>query len=378
MKTNKPVALRDIAERVGVSRMTVSLALRGDGRIRESTRQAIQAAAQALGYAPNPRLGELMSETARTRYAASGEVLAVVTSEPTREGWRQFDPGDTYRSIEARAAEYGYRVEPWWLADPSLPPQRVNQILWARGVRGIVIPCVSHQCFVRLGGTLPIDWERFCAVDIGGGLKKPAVHAVHHNHLHGLFLALDRLEALGYRRVGLCLRAEDDLRTCHRWVGAYHVWRALRGHVTAMQPLVLGELRRTEVCRWVRANQIEAVVSLRDLPLARWGFRVPEELGYAALHLWGEETVGYSGIDQQDQALASAAVDLLVMLLRRKQTGIPEHPMNWVLKGRWVDGTTTRQLRPAPADQAGIENEWLHSAGSGLSAVRARPAQIFT
>ena len=106
MKTNKQVALRDIAERVGVSRMTVSLALRGDGRIRESTRQAIQAAAQALGYAPNPRLGELMSETARTRYAASGEVLediddADLAIEPAEAA--AADAGDTPAAPAAAA-----------------------------------------------------------------------------------------------------------------------------------------------------------------------------------------------------------------------------------------------------------------------------------
>ena len=359
MKPKKKVTLRDIADKVGVSRMTVSLALRDDGRIRADTRLAIQAAAKALGYVPNPRLSELMAETARTHYEARGEVIAVVTSEPTREGWRKFDPCDTYRQIEVQAEKYGYRVEPWWLADPALPPQRVNRILWARGVRGVLIPCVSHRCFVRLGGTLPIDWERFCAVEIGGGLKKPDIHGVRHNHLHGMFLALDRLEALGYRRIGLCLRAEDDLRTCHRWTGAYDVWRALRGHVSGLQPLVVSELRRAEVCRWIQKNRLDAVISLRDLPLARWGFRVPEEIGYAALHLWGEETEGFTGIDQADREVAAAAVDLLVMLLRRKQAGLPENPMTWVLKGRWVDGKTTRLIRPAHASGPGIENEWL-------------------
>jgi len=153
MKPKKMViSLKNIAERVGVSRMTVSQALRSDGRISEATRERVRAAAHELGYTPNPRIGELMAETARTRHGVSGETLVIMTSEPTRDGWKKFDPCGTYKSIECRAAEYGYRVEPWWIADPELTPARANQILWARGIRGIIIPNISRNFFDDWGG----------------------------------------------------------------------------------------------------------------------------------------------------------------------------------------------------------------------------------
>ncbi len=46
----KPVTLQDIAERCGVSKMTVSLALRHDTRISADTTARVQTAADALGY----------------------------------------------------------------------------------------------------------------------------------------------------------------------------------------------------------------------------------------------------------------------------------------------------------------------------------------
>jgi DNA-binding LacI/PurR family transcriptional regulator len=359
MKPKNPVVnLRHIAERVGVSRITVSMALRDDGRISEVTRERVRAVAKELGYTPNPRIGALMAETSRTRHGVSGETLAYVTSEPTRDGWKRFGTG-CYETVERRAAEHGYRLEPWWIADPAQTPARLNQILWSRGVRGVIIPNISHQCFADWGGTLPIEWERFSVVEIGGSLRRPLVNQVFHDHQAGLFMALDELEALGYRRIGLCLKSEDDLRTHHRWTGAYFVWRSLRGYESVLHPLIVDELTPALVRQWVRTNRVEAVVSPGVLPLNEWGFNVPVKLGFASLHMWGKETEGLTGIDQESDGIEAAAVDMLVTLLHRNQRGVPAHPVRWMLRGRWVAGETTRQIRPVRVRPVGIENELL-------------------
>ena len=355
---SKVVSLKHIAERVGVSRMTVSLALRDDGRIPEATRERVCAVAHALGYTANPRIGELMAETARSGHGLSGETLAFVTCEPTRDGWKQFDNA-TFERINQRAADHGYRLEPWWLADPSKPPARINQIIWSRGIKGVIIPNISRKFFADWGGTLPIEWDRFCVVDIGGGLRRPLVNQVFHDHQAGLFMALDELEALGYQRIGLCLRSEDDQRTHHRWSGAYLTWRALRGHKASLWPLVTKELTPTLLRQWVRQNRLEAVVSPGVQPLEALKSQVPHKLGFASLHLWGERAERVSGIDQQRDETDAAAVDMLVTLLRRKQKGAPANQMRWMQRGRWVAGETTRQIRPVRMHLVGIENELL-------------------
>jgi DNA-binding LacI/PurR family transcriptional regulator len=58
MRTQSGVTMKKVAERAGVSMMTVSLALRGDTnatRISEETRQRVLDAAKALRYRPNAR-----------------------------------------------------------------------------------------------------------------------------------------------------------------------------------------------------------------------------------------------------------------------------------------------------------------------------------
>jgi DNA-binding LacI/PurR family transcriptional regulator len=58
MRGQSAITMKDVAERAGVSMMTVSLALRGDAsgsRISEETRQRVLEAARALRYRPNAR-----------------------------------------------------------------------------------------------------------------------------------------------------------------------------------------------------------------------------------------------------------------------------------------------------------------------------------
>lgn len=45
----------------------------------------------------------------------------------------------------------------------------------------------------RLISVADAEWEKFCVVEIGGGLRYPRVHQVLHDHYHGMFLALDEL-----------------------------------------------------------------------------------------------------------------------------------------------------------------------------------------
>jgi len=151
-------------------------------------------------------------------------------------------------------------------------------------------------------------------VEIGGGLRTPEVNQVLHNHQTGMFMVLDGLESLGYRRIGLCLRSEDDLRTHHRWSGAYFVWRSLRGYESTLQPLIVDELQPAVLHRWVSQNRLEAIVSLRFLPLTAWGFDVPRKIGFAALHLWGE------GAACHQQLIGG-----LRLLARRGADALPRH-----------------------------------------------------
>ncbi len=89
------VRLKDIAERAGVSIMTVSKALRGEPDVSPSTRERIKTLARQMGYVPDSAAQGLRSRTSKT--------LGVVISSVTNPIYARI-----VRAIEERAHDTGY------------------------------------------------------------------------------------------------------------------------------------------------------------------------------------------------------------------------------------------------------------------------------
>ena len=136
MKTFRGVSLQTIARRSGVSRMAVSLALRGRPGVSPATRRKVVAVAKRMGYAPDPELGKLM---ARMRQRIPQEVrscmaflipgvaeesrIIPLTEKKYLEGARQ------------RAGEYGYRLEEFPMDSREIPLARLtfaDATLWIK------------------------------------------------------------------------------------------------------------------------------------------------------------------------------------------------------------------------------------------------------
>ncbi|MGW3989338.1 LacI family DNA-binding transcriptional regulator [Streptomyces sp. NPDC004830] len=62
----RPPTIRDVAERAGVSKSLVSLALRGSDQVRPEKREAVLRAARELGYRPNAAARSLSEQRTRT------------------------------------------------------------------------------------------------------------------------------------------------------------------------------------------------------------------------------------------------------------------------------------------------------------------------
>ena len=52
------------------------------------------------------------------------------------------------------------------------------------------------------------------------------------------------------------------------------------------------------------------------------------------------ELPGCSGIDQNNERVGAAGVDLVVEQLQSNDFGLPENPKTVLIEGRWVPGTT--------------------------------------
>lgn len=335
------VSLRDIAQAVGVSHVTVSLALRGDPRISAARRKEIVATAERLGYRPDPMLASLSAYRQARKPVEIRSTIAWLNQWPDPRRLRRFHEFDAYwRGASEYAAWLGYRLEEF-VVTKDMTPARLLQILLARNVRGVLIPPHSN------GLDLPdFDWSLFSVVRLGTSVTHPRAHIVGSDQKNCASLAFARVWEKGYRRIGYITSLRFDRNTGGNFRAGYlsaqdeHV--PLRRHHA---PLVLSEestptdVRRLR--RWLKVARIDAVVSSLGniatvLELA--GCRVPEDLGVAALsHLDGQFD---AAVDQNSGEVGRVAMATLAGLVHQNERGIPQFCRRILVEGRWVDGTS--------------------------------------
>jgi LacI family transcriptional regulator len=360
----KRISLQQIADKVGVSKMTVSLALRDHPRIPRATQERIQKVAQSMGYKPNPEVSQLMSAIRRDTTDDQGLPLAYVTTGRERGFWRESPTEVAYwHGAAERAKSYGYYLEEHWLDEPRMTERRLSDILWNRGVKGIIIPPIHWTLTGKARAKkLAFNWERFAAVTIGDILTSPQLNRVIHDHYASILTAMDQLIDRGYRRIGLCLPEHMDLTVNQRWQAGYRVYRA-NHPIERIEPLILPDLSTGAIKEWVEANQLDVIVGA-ELRMPRFfremGYRMGKDLAYADLDLEVEDPVHQhvSGIVQNSKLLGMAAVDLVVSSLNRNQTGIPEVPFVLQVEGTWrgdqstpQTGTAKRRRSPSAASK---------------------------
>jgi len=335
--------------------MTVSLALRDDPHVAKATKERVQRAADKLGYTPDAKLSQLMSKLAvsHTSTATLGE-LAFITSFDTEDDWKKQKSHifKAYQGAQEQAKMFGYLLTPFWALSRTYRGDGLDRILSARGIEGIIIPPLGPQLIESGEIKIHLDWDQYCVVQIGSTLHNLPIQSIRHNHFEGMFLCLEHLESMGYRRIGLALSKMANLRSNHRWSAAYLQWRSLRGYRDSLPCFVFDDrIDRKRMGQWLETHQIEAVVGMDGFPLDTINelkIKVPEELGYAVLDRSDEDDYA-SGIDQDAKAIGAAAVDNIILGIRKGGKGIPKTPKQISVSGRWVPATTTRQTQKKAA-----------------------------
>jgi LacI family transcriptional regulator len=346
VSTPTPVRLQDIADRAGVSKATVSLAMRNHNSIPIATRKRIQDIARKLGYQPNPLVSALMSYQRTTRKQPVKHLtLAIVVNFCRNSGWRSYLSDDLLSTAAAQATRHGYQLEQFWLGDLKMSSRRLSTVLYQRNIPGVIMAPLPAA-----HGHLPLEWKRFSAVAIGYSLLKPPLHRVTTDRFQAMRLAFRQLRRMGYSRIGLAMHSNQDARVNHQW-GAAFVWEQQQiPSSNRTSPLLVDEQDWNErkFAKWFEFNRPEVILGY-DPTIIEWlkkfGCKVPQDVGFA--HLWNPDRSGeFAGLYHDPPAIGSAAVDFLVGMIHRNERGIPERPQTLLLDAGWQDGSTV-QKRPA-------------------------------
>lgn len=332
--------LRSLARSLGLSRTTVSDALRGSPRVDPNTAARVKKAAREAGYRRNPLAGALMSELRRSRGAAfRGVIAAIDFNEPDRPAPAARYHRELMTGAEERASDLGFKVERFQVGNGGVSVQRLDSILQSRGIHGVILlptwetPDLSN-----------LDWSTFAGIYTDYIIEHPALHSVCPDHYRSLLGALQRLAKLGYSAPGLFLQKHQDERLQFRWGAAFRAFQENYPTTKAIPPLMVNSFSKDEFVKWFKKYKPDVVLA-HNCEAIDWmescGAKVPDTHGFISINVW-MKTRPCAGLDLQPRTLGGRAAELLIAQLQRNETGIPECPSNTTIPAQWVDGPTVR------------------------------------
>ena len=347
------MGVREIARIAGLSGAAVSLALRDSPKVSEATRQRVRKIARQIDYRPNARFAELMAQIRAARAGRIEGCFGVISLYDQPRPWeRSPHLSAIYQSMQQRARELGYRLEPVWLAAPGMTRRRICSVLDARGIEGLL-----SFGSPNLHEEFPSELDHYAVVTVGLSIKG-RIHRVTSHFFGDTIATLERLSGLGYRNPGLVLGNYEEARSGGAHTGAYFAWRQRsRPRARTIPILRLDGLDEGRFRAWRKRQQPDVIVFIHTSDvvqefasfLRREDVDVPGELGVAALtHLL--DGTGFSGMQQNQPLLGAWAVELLVSRVMHRDFGIPATPHIELVESRWIDGASLRRGEsPVPA-----------------------------
>ncbi|MFA6960143.1 MAG: LacI family DNA-binding transcriptional regulator [Opitutaceae bacterium] len=336
--------LAEIAAVIGVSVMTVSKVLRGEGRISKTMRERVKAEAARRGYQPNPHGVGLVR--ARKGQGWRGTLALLVGHKEANP--RTANPPHPLHyhyprmvaGVRTRAAELGYGLDVFWVYEPGLSAERLEMILWTRGIEGLVLLSVQP-------GEISINWTRYACAYLGRPENADGVAFAWADFYSATRLAYLKTREAGYRRIGLVIDTVHDRLTEGRCTGAC-VATQLSCKDPRVNPLIcpVDALNRSVFSDWMEREGVDAVLSLRN--------RTQEWLTVATRT--NSPGVGRADLDLRTcdgriagiwmpyERIGMAGVDLVNGQLQRNERGLLATTAEIGLLAEWKPGASMPQV----------------------------------
>ena len=254
------------------------------------------------------------------------ESLETLRADPQRYIYRSY-----WEGAARRAEELGYTLDVFNARE--FHGGRLADILRSRGIRGVVINPWNQR-----KPPPALDWERLSPVLIGYSERLPPMHRAVSHHFHTAALAVDRLHARGFRRIGLALPRKTGILTQHKLLGGYLATRHNFARQAAIRPFIPPLARFTEAnfMRWLEREAPDAVLGVHAM--VKDCLDTPGRPPFVSLDLPppGKRRDGVTGVDTQPEKLGAAAFEMVADQLERNETGLPDNPKTTLVETVWV------------------------------------------
>lgn len=340
----KRIKMSDVADRLGVSPTTVSLALNNHPRISESTKMKVMQACQEMGYHPDPIAQTLAHKGVHSDGSRFLGTLAVLEggdrhrmtkNHSQRKFWDQ--------ALENTCLKTGYRVDRFVVGNTEREQRALNRILQARGIQGLIIYGHNHEVH-----QWALDWDNFAAVAYSGSLHEHFIHNVMSSSFQDVYDAVIRLQQMGYRRPGYFM---DNTRFDYWDAGFSYAFGNGATRLKTTKLILEEDLgqkdREARLLQWIDRYQPDVLVTYYSefvlKTLEKKGIRIPEDIGYFCLDVW-ESIQRFSGLTQSREAANQVEIDLLHGMLTRSEFGPPQNPFCIQIPSAWNEGETLKRV----------------------------------
>lgn len=334
-------SINTLARTLGLSRTTISDALRGKGRVSPRTVQRVQQAASDVGYRPNPLIATVLGAVHHARRSSCRGALAVIDIQEPDIQHGPF-PVELVAGAKARAAEMGFALAEFTVGAERITWARLDTILQSRGAHGVIVlptwfdPDLSQ-----------FDWSRYAAIHTDYVRTGPELHSVCSDHYGSMCALLARLAERGYRRPGLVLQQRRDERIQHRQRAAFCAFASERSPGDFVPPLITPGRPQfaSEFAPWFCHHQPDVVLSHFPETLDWIKTCAPATTpGFVLLNIL-HRTFPCAALDLQPRLLGARAVEMVVGQILRNEFGVPAWPSRTSVEAKWVEGPTVRGTR---------------------------------
>lgn len=349
------VSLEEVAQAVGVSKATACRALLGRSRVSEETRAKVKAAAERLGYRPDPALSALTKH----RWAIGGAnrasyQVAIIHVRGSDAGFTlsRINTNPATAAVRQRCEELGFMLSEWVLEE-QYSPAHLGRMLYSRGVDGIIIDIQGPVT------DWDFPWHHFTTVTLGHDQDTHQTHSIVPDWFRSITIAVTKAREAGKKRIGFASFNRRNPEIDDLLNASIMRNRAKLEAELGPQPTVFhypsveqhisqcfkpeGQHFRT----WLKTEKPDVIIDtnriaywwLRDL-----GYHPPKKIGYitAVGQPSTAEPDELSSVSLRREQQGKSAVELLFNLLQLNLRGLPTIPLRMIVSSGWVEGTTLR------------------------------------
>lgn len=350
------ITLSDIARHAGMSKTTVSLALRNSPSVSKATRERIRSLAEELGYRRNFAQAEAAAHRWKSHPRFRGTLAYL--HFPRRWGEPLTEKGGPeaaarFAGFSSNAERLSYKAE-FFSLNSITHCSRIHLTLQNRGIHGICLGPVFDPATLDA-----LHLSDFSVVSAHTGTIATPFHQVRFDWFEAFRTVIEKVVQRGYRHIGVALLDDTNAPTTEQlFAGAlYHahllqpkgvevVTRMFQNRSNSDQAT---DLDQDTFLQWVADHHFDAIIGFNSL-FYRWlgpSQRQPTgPIGFAAIIARAQSRFNVSGTFEEAGRAGRVALVKLHGLLDVAQTGLPRSTRIELLRLPWHESDTLPQKTP--------------------------------